>query len=254
MVVKVELKMKYFDADFDYRLDSGINPKTREHRDPDAYSRRLKEDHCSLWSKELPNKKYGRLNLEIVGNVIHGVANDVSFNFNPDSITNCYSKWGKMKDLRDKDEIKRLLDEYDEVDYRISSSIIFPIQDDNNSSSWTINKARGCLRKIADRIDYTLECIRLYYLDKSTNTPLKKCLNRYNKFFDLFGNFENYVKFFCLDDLVTPDYKNVLSFTKSFDFDHSLPTSENYASFIEKTIEFLIKRGNRIKKELEKAV
>ena len=65
---------------------------------------------------------------------------------------------------------------------------------------------------ICDRIDYTLECIRLFYLDKNADSPLKSCLNRYNFFFDLFGSFENYVKFFLLDDLVTKDYKQVISF------------------------------------------
>ena len=242
--------MNILDFDFDYRLDSGIDPKTGEYRDPDTYSRKLKEDSSILWAKVLPNKKYGRLNLEIIRNVIRGDANGVSFNFSPDSITNCYSRWEKTKCLRDNDEIKSLLGQYDKIDYRISSSIIFPVQDDNGSSNWTINKARGCLRKIADRIDFTLECIRLYYLDKNANTPLKKCLNRYDRFFDLFGDFENYVKFFYLDDLVTPNYKNVISFTGDFNFDHPLPTSENYAFFIEKTIEFLKKRTERIKKDL----
>jgi len=81
----------------------------------------------------------------------------------------------------------------------------------------TINQARGCLRRIADRLDLTLECIRRYYDQlpdasapelpagyKLTN-PLGPVLHRYRTFFDLFDSFDNYVTFWMLEDLVTDE-------------------------------------------------
>ena len=232
--------------DVTYKYRNDCKPK----QDPDKYSKRLKQDHCLLWSKELANKKHSRLSLFIENNVIIGKTNLKCFDFAPDSITNAYSYWDKMKTLREEQNIKTLLEEYDAIDYTIGSSIIFPIHDDSGSSSWTINKARGCSRKICDRIDLTLECIRLYYLNKNNDSPLKSCLNRYNDFFELFGDFEHYVKFFFLDDLVSLDYKKVISFTGTIDFDNPLPTKDNYALYIKNDIEFIKKRNKRIKDSL----
>jgi len=237
---------------FDYRKDSGIKKKTGEYRDPDTYSKRLKEDHCILWSKPLPNSLFGHLFLTTNGKEIVGkTTNSAQFTFNPDSITNCFSKWDKMKTLIDNPSIKCLLDEYNKVDYTIGSSIVFPIQDDNGSSSWTINKARGCSPFIRDRIDYTLECVRLFYLNNDNDSPLKSCLNRYKAFFNLFGDFKSYVKYFLLDDLVTDDYQKVVSFTGTIDFENALPAASNYSQYIKNTIEFIKKRNKRIKAYFE---
>ncbi len=230
------------DIRYNYRNDC------KKKQDPDKYSLRLKQDHCVLWSKRLPNTKYGRLSLRVVNNEIVGIVDGRKLIFSPDSITNCYSYRKSTEGLRQIEGIKELLIKYKEIDYTIGSSLIFPVLDDNNSSSWTINKARGCSRKIQDRIDYTLECVRRFYLDHTDNNPLATCLNRYSFFFELFDNFENYVKYFCLDDLVTPDYRHVLSFTDTFDFENPLPNESNYALYIERTIDFIRKRNQRIKK------
>ena len=55
-------------------------------------------------------------------------------------------------------------------------------------------------RKIDDRIDLTLEAIRRHYL--SQESPLSDVLARYSDFFDLFIDFESYVRFWLLDDLL----------------------------------------------------
>jgi hypothetical protein len=82
---------------------------------------------------------------------------------------------------------------------------------------WTINQAKGCTRaRIADRLDLTLECIRLYYellrvggipttalpdgYDRTN--PLGPVLHRYRRFFELFRSFDGYVDFWLLHDLV----------------------------------------------------
>ena len=63
----------------------------------------------------------------------------------------------------------------------------------------TINGERGWNKRIVDRFDLTLECIRRYYLD--IESPLKETLERYKSFFLLFEDFRHYVEFFFLQDL-----------------------------------------------------
>ena len=231
------------DVRFDYRTDCPSG------KDPDKYSKKLKDDHCSLWSRIAPNNSH--LHFYVEKNIICCEIDGIVRTFSPDSITNCFTYWDKTKELREREDIKSLISDYKAIDYTIGSSLIFPIKNDDNSSKWTINKARGCSRKICDRIDLTLECIRLYYLDKETNTPLKSCLVKHSFFFNLFGSFKNYVKFFFLDDLVSSDYSQVLSLTETLDFDNPLPTEANYADYIKKTIDFINNRNERIKRYVE---
>src|SRR5690606_29116773 len=108
-----------------------------------------------------------------------------------------------------------------------------------------INQARGVNRKICDRFDLTLECIRLFYLNEQS--PLYDAINRYQDFFKLFENFENYVNFFLLQDFVTEKYD--VKFALPFDnFVRSpLPQSiEEYKSYKAETINKINKRNNRI--------
>ena len=62
-------------------------------------------------------------------------------------------------------------------------------------------------RKIKDRFDLTLECIRRHYA--CGQSPLSEVLARYDKFFRLFESFQGYVEFFLLQDLVRADYSAV---------------------------------------------
>ena len=66
--------------------------------------------------------------------------------------------------------------------------MIFP--GNSIGGKWTINQARGCLRKISDRVDLTLECIRRYYVGQSS--PLGETLARSRDFFALFESFAGY--------------------------------------------------------------
>ena len=102
---------------------------------------------------------------------------------------------------------------------------------------------------VQDRTDLTLECIRRYYLKEES--PLCNCFNNYSVFFALFGNgsegFKNYVKWFYLDDLVSSDYKNVLPFTKTLNFEHPQPeTKEEYLFCIKSINSFVEKRSKRL--------
>lgn len=81
----------------------------------------------------------------------------------------------------------------------------------------TINGARGFHPRIADRFDLTLECIRRHYLGIEPN-PLRDVLNRYGNFFELFGDFEGYVEFFLLTDLLEDDGATIKYFHHFDDF------------------------------------
>jgi hypothetical protein len=89
--------------------------------------------------------------------------------------------------------------------YTIGSSIVFP--GNKVDGKMTINGARGFNSLTADRFDLTLECIRRYYLGRQQPNPLEDALLRYEKFFALVGDFNGYVEFFLLQDLLKDDGK-----------------------------------------------
>jgi hypothetical protein len=113
---------------------------------------------------------------------------------------------------------------------------------------WTINQARGCLRKISDRFDLTVECIRRHYARQSS--PLGETLARYDDFFALFENFSEYVDFFLLQDLVTDD-RAAVAFFMPFDDFRTPSAPENDATYREyrrRSIEFIEARNRRIER------
>lgn len=110
----------------------------------------------------------------------------------------------------------------------------------------TINGARGFTRKIADRMDLTLECIRRQYLGE--DSPLGDTLRRYGDFFALFGDFRGYAEFFLLQDLVTDDDDAVKFFMPFDDFGRSsVPTDiDAYREYRRLSILFIEARNRRI--------
>jgi len=110
----------------------------------------------------------------------------------------------------------------------------------------TINGARGFNRKIADRFDLTLECIRRHYLNM--HSPLSETLERYRNFFDLFGDFGGYVDFFLLQDLVDETRSAVEFFMPFDDFNSpSVPSDlHSYKGYRRLSIEFIEARNRRI--------
>jgi hypothetical protein len=111
---------------------------------------------------------------------------------------------------------------------------------------WTINQARGCVTKISDRFDLTVECIRRHYARQ--RSPLGETLARYHDFFALFENFGGYVDFFLLQDLVTDDGAAVRFFMPFDDFKTpSVPADdETYREYRRRSIEFIEARNRRI--------
>ncbi len=110
----------------------------------------------------------------------------------------------------------------------------------------TINGARGFHPRIKDRFDLTVECIRRHYLNE--NSPLSDTLNRYTDFFSLFKNFQGYVEFFLLQDMVKGDFSTVKFFSPFGNFKTSpLPSNRDaYLSYKQLALEFIEARNRRI--------
>ncbi len=125
--------------------------------------------------------------------------------------------------------------------YTIGGMMIFPRHQNS------INQAKGCNRLICDSWDLTIECIRRYYA--GVKSPLSGVLESDKAFFDLFIDFKGYVNFFFLQDCVSDDYSSVDIWLGDGSLEtNPLPkTVGEYLCWIEKEMEFLQKRNNRIK-------
>ncbi len=136
------------------------------------------------------------------------------------------------------------LDAFTTAGYTMGGMMVFP--GNRVDGKQTINGARGFLRRIADRMDLTLECIRRHYLGQVS--PLADTLARYRDFFGLFEDFEGYVRFFLLDDLVDANYDGVrffLPFT-NFELPSTPLTTASYRSYRDLSMQFIESRNTRI--------
>ena len=108
-----------------------------------------------------------------------------------------------------------------------------------------MNQARGCHKRICDRWDLTLECIRRYY--KGESSPLEKAIHKSESFFKLFVDFKGYVDYFLLQDCVDGNY-NVKFWlnTPLFESNPMPKTFESYLEWIQSQIQFVEQRNKRI--------
>ena len=209
--------------------------------DPDSKSPTLKKYHQILWSKQLPNGEYMDLQ---PGNSQHYLSWK-DFEFSSDSIIvelRYYRNKHIIEQVKEKvGDYKKFYEDLLRKSYTIGGMTIFPMH------AQSINQRRGCNTKISDRWDLTLECIRRYYNDE--DSPLYNTLEKDKDFFNLFIDFKGYVDFFFFQDSVTDDYSKVNIWCGKGDFsEDGLPqTVEEYFSFIDKELEFLNKRNERIK-------
>lgn len=224
--------MCIFDIDirFDVRNDS-------HGKDPDAVSETLKSYHQLLWSKPLPNGQI--LELE-TGKGFYLRWDDMYFG--SDSIIVSFMHAGYKHRQMIMDSIPNF-DEYREdylkKAYTIAGSIIFP------QVRWSMNQARGCSRKISDRWDLTLECIRRLYSGESS--PLDTALQKSKGFFELFVDFKGYVDFFLLQDCVDENYNVNLWLNTPLWITDPMPESvESYMNWINKELTFVAKRSERM--------
>jgi len=229
--------MGIIDIDFDFRYDS-------KSGDPDKDSQKLYEAHKLLWSKELPNGK--TFSIQIKG-VSYGrllIKNNICMNLSSDRM--CPHFDGKYRNKFDgwlSDQ------EREELKYKvrtIGGHIVFPA---HNKNGFTINQARGVSRKICDRFDLTLECIRRFYSDEES--PLYRTLTNYKDFFDLFIDFKGFVDFFFLQDFIGPE--DQIKFSLPFDNFKRPPlpqTSDEYRKYKIHTIDLINSRNKRILESL----
>ena len=170
--------------------------------DPDAESKTLQRYQKIIYSKLLPNGE--KMDLEIGSDNYHYLTWK-NFRFGSDSIIASFRyfryKWMLDALERKLSDYKKYMEDYLHKAYTIGGEIIFP------KRVWGINQSRGCNKRISDRFDLTLECIRRFYANEAS--PLSDCLGKDRLFFDLFINFEGYVHYFYLDDLVSSDYSKL---------------------------------------------
>jgi hypothetical protein len=230
----------------DFRKDTTGYPK----RDPDTYSPNLRLYHKHLWSKTLPGGEFFDLD-DSRGDayLYHRSTQGTDFYLASDSVIPTFTRWGFAKE-----HPELYSEEYNEefmaIAYTIGGMMVFP--GNRIEGKWTINQARGCLKKISDRLDLTLECIRRHYLGLNDPSRLGETLNRYRDFFALFENFRGYVEFFLLQDLVTDDFSAVTFFMPFDDFKTpSVPKdADTYRRYRQKSIEFIQARNRRIDRSL----
>jgi hypothetical protein len=225
------------DTSFDFRSDSN-------GKDPDSHSPTLRSYHRHLWSKELPNGEL--LKIEEIDSKLVYRFNMQTIRFGSDSISNSYIGTKKVEHLT-KEISQSEFEDFRDKGSTIGGYIILPSA--REDGKMTINGARGFNRKIGDRFDLTLECIRLHYL--GLENPLENTLNLpTNKFFfSLFRNFKGYVEFFLLQDLVDVEYTKVSYFTETVIPFSSSPIPENaseYHQYKKATLKFVTLRNARI--------
>lgn len=230
--------MELIDITFDFRKDSKCG-------DPDTDSQELYNAHKILWNKALPSGKILEINIinDQYGRML--LKNNQYMNFSSDRMFPHFD--GKYNGLfngwLNSEEIELLKNRV----RTIGGHIVFPA---HKKDGFTINQARGVNRKIGDRFDLTLECIRRFYINEKS--PLYNALNRYKEFFDLFVDFNKYVDFFLLQDFINA--QNQIKFVLPFDdFVRSpLPqNSDEYRQYKDKTIEVIEKRNSRISKNVK---
>ena len=223
------------DLTYDFRADSG-------GKDPDAYSATLRRYHQLLWSKPLPSGASFNLLDNVPGAYLLHRSDLGEFILASDSIVPTFSKWTRLKNILEQIPPNET-ETFRSLSYTMGGMLIFP--GNRIDGKPTINGARGFNQQISDRFDLTLECIRRFYL--GLDSPLSQTLSRYPEFFKLFEDFQGYVEFFLLEDLIADDLK--LKFFMPFN-DFQKPTYpkdlKTYLEYRNRSIEFIKARNNRI--------
>lgn len=227
------------DTTFDFRTDAG-------GKDPDSHSPTLRRYHQLLWSKRLPGGAMFDLDTVTPDGYLHHNSALGEYWLASDSIIPTFGGYLAMEPVLmavPKPEIE----EFRALGYTIGGMMVFPGNKVNGKQ--TLNGARGFNPRIRDRMDLTLECIRRHYAgDDPQGYPLGEVLARYGDFFGLFDDFEGYVRFFLLDDLVDENYAQVRLFLPFDDFTTSaLPdTVETYSAYRDASVAFIQARNRRI--------
>ena len=156
------------DGSFRCFLCSTAPSRTGKERDPDAWNDDLRESHRLLWSRPLPTERAWSFEAARgwylkCGSSVAGEPADWSIG--SDNVATTHSNSYPQLAAAIPGYENRHLHEF----CTIGGYLVFPNGRDQTRAtqakprSWTINQAKGCDRRIFDRIDLTLEAIRLYY-------------------------------------------------------------------------------------------
>jgi len=190
----------------------------------------------------MPNGRMFSLT-KISNNRLHHKSELGEFFLSSDRAVATFSKWKRLENIVSMVPSEKV-DSFVRLTDTIGGIVIWPSNQIGNKL--TINGERGFNRKIADRLDLTVECIRRYYLGVSS--PLYDTLNRYKDFFDMFDSFKEYIDFFLLQDAVSEDYSSTV-IAIPFDNFSSSPVPhdvDEYVKYMETTTKFIISRNTRI--------
>ncbi len=208
--------------------------------DPDSKSPTLRRYHQLLWSRRLPCGQ----SMQLTDGRSRYYLRWEEFYLGSDSILVSFRHSDKREVL---DAVRNMVPDYHSFVekyvrdfYTIGGMMLFP------QHRYSFNCARGCNKRICDRWDYTLECIRRYY--QGGTSPLSRAMERDKEFFDLFVDFKGFVDFFFLQDCVDEHYEKVnLWLGESFFEKNPYPHSASeYLAWIEAEYDFLRKRNRRI--------
>lgn len=224
------------DMSFDLRADAG-------GRDPDSYSPTLRRYHKRLWSKPLPSGALFELTDQRPNAYLYHRSELGEFFLSSDSVVSTLTGWAALQSVLQHVPLAET-EAFLGLVHTIGATMIFP--GNRIDGKQTINGARGFNRRIADRMDLTLECIRRHF--QNEDSPLAPVLARHADFFALFEDFRGYVNFFLLQDLVTDDTAAVKYFMPFANFTTpalpgDLPT---YLEYRRLSMEFVRARNRRI--------
>jgi hypothetical protein len=223
------------DTAYDFRDD------TPAGKDPDTHSPKLRRYHQVLWSKRLPSGHMFELTTAKRRPYLLHDSDIGRFRLSSDRSVPSFRKSAPsiIEQLR-KEEVQR----FRKLQYSIGAMMVWP--SNRVEGKQTINGARGFRRKISDRLDLTLECVRRHYIAQAS--PLSDVLARYDTFFALFLDFDGYVDFFHLQDLVSQD-GSAVRFHLPFDsfLSSARPTDVNtYRAYVQEATHFIQARNRRI--------
>jgi len=232
------IDIKYIDINLDFCTEKGVEL-------PDRDSPTLRKYHKLLWSKKLPNGEVPILS-ETDYNGLKLKTDTCELILSSDTMINPYTGNWKKIDLRYLKEINEI-NEFIKLIHKIGNFIMYP------RTKNSFNQERGKNPKIYDRFDLSLECIKRYYNQREEYNPLLETIKRYNKFFELFGKFENYCKFYFLEDLTNEDFTEINHFLPFNNFEE-MPIPKNadeYRLYMNKATEFINKRSKRIQNYID---
>lgn len=222
---------------------------TPASKDPDTYSRTLRDNHLLLWNKDLPNgEEFTLIANDKPPYYLNHKSDLGEFTLSSDGIIHTYIRW-KRESMA---SIIRTIpqcenDSFYDLASTIGGYILFPANRIDGKP--TINGIRGIHSHIMDRFDLTLECIHRWY--EGVESPLYEHIERYSHFFRLFSNFEGYYTFFLLHDLVDNDTGRIRFWLPFDDFGITSPLPSNlddYLEYRENASSFVRRRNLRIER------